>query len=524
MKNRLASIVIILLLLGTAACGSAGTAGFPPETAAAVGIVTFTDPALEQMVRASMGRPEGDITQSEAEAVTRLNLSMEWQQFVSDQAPIQSIGGLERFTNLESLDLSFHAITDVTPLSGMAKLKSLSLRGNPVADIAPLAGLTDLKALLLSGCAARDYGPLAALVNLEFLKLDQSTISDVSPLAALTKLKRLYLAGCPIDDYSPLANVSQNLEEQDFDFKIVSTLAELGFVMDDGNAQASYGDVQRDGLSVKINHAEWGAPQSEDMTKCVRMDFMLDSGYTLVVLYYPEISAYVFQMNINGEQMNYIYNAADGTFMVDFNSRERFERMITEALGETSETDVLLAPIPVFNDTIRKTFGMTADALYALPFLPPTLINFGFDFVTDEQGNASYTYEHHEPHDLHLSIFQSPWGKSQDNRSIEFYDDDVNGFHLLILYYADKDQYAISLQRGDVTCRFERTAAGERSGISPDEDTVRNMFQEAFGSQGESWQDLPLSYFEQVVQKYIGLTISELYALPAGELGGAHPA
>lgn len=68
-----------------------------------------------------------------------------------------------------------------------------------------------------------------------------------------------------------------------------------------------------------------------------------------------------------------------------------------------------------------------------------------------------------------------------------------------------------------MTYCFERTAAGERSGISPDEDTVRNMFQEAFGSQGESWQDLPLSYFEQVVQKYFGLTISELYALPAGE-------
>ena len=56
--------------------------------------------------------------------------------------------------------------------------------------------------------------------------------------------------------------------------------------------------------------------------------------------------------------------------MVDSNSRERFERMITEALGETGETgetDLLLAPLSVFEDAIKKTFGMTADALYALP-------------------------------------------------------------------------------------------------------------------------------------------------------------
>lgn len=197
--------------------------------------------------------------------------------------------------------------------------------------------------------------------------------------------------------------------------------------MNDADNQASYGDVQRDGLSVNINHAEWGAPQSEDMTKCVRMDLMLDSGYTLVVLYYPEISAYVFQMNINGEQMNYIYNTADGTFMMDSNNRERFERMITEALGETGATDALLAPIPVFNDTIRETFGITADALYALPFeqtaaqpeqTPPVYAlpyePLGFTANEDE---ATCLYE---KSGLRISIHKAEWGASPEEWNIEF--------------------------------------------------------------------------------------------------------
>jgi hypothetical protein len=72
-------------------------------------------------------------------------------------------------------------------------------------------------------------------------------------------------------------------------------------------------------------------------------------------------------MNINHEQMNYIYSVADGVVMVDSDNRERYENIITEALGDTVDGDALLAPVSAFNDTIRETFGMTAEALYALP-------------------------------------------------------------------------------------------------------------------------------------------------------------
>lgn len=535
MKKILCGTLAVMLALGFLGCGKPTDAAPAPAAEAVITaseVVVFADPVLEQMVRAGMGKPEGGITAAEAEAVTRLNLSIGWQRYISGETSIQDIGGLEYFKNLKSLDLSFHAITDVTPLAGLKKLTSLSLGGNAIADLAPLAELTNLKVLVLSNCAAQDYGPLAALVNLEFLMLDHSTIADVSPLASLTSLKYLYLAECPLTDYSPLSNVYPSLAEKDF--IMASTLAELGFVKSDADHKAYYGDVQRDGLSVNINHAEWGAPQSEDMTKCVRMDLMLDSGYTLVVLYYPEISAYVFQMNINGEQMNYIYNAADGTFMVDSKNRERFERMITEALGETNAEDILLAPIPVFNDTIQSTFGMTADALYALPFdqaaaqpeqtapayalpfAPPSLRSLGF--VPDEEGNAAYKYDEKEPHDMHISIYRPEWGVSSDNRSIEFYDDDVNGYSLLILYFADEGKYSISLHKNGEACGFDDyPATGEKGWESPDLDTVHRMFNAAFDTQDDGFYDKPLAYLEQAVWERFGMSIDELYALPGGE-------
>jgi hypothetical protein len=295
--------------------------------------------------------------------------------------------------------------------------------------------------------------------------------------------------------------------------------------MNDANNQASYGDVQRDGLSVNINHAEWGAPQSEDMTKCVRMDLMLDSGYTLVVLYYPEISAYVFQMNINGEQMNYIYNAADGTFMLDSNNRERFERMITEALGETGETDALLAPIPVFDDTIRETFGMTADALYALPFeqtaaqpeqtTAPYALPYKQLGFTADTAKAVCIYERQEPHYMRIAIHRPEWGENSDGWNTEFYDDDMNGYKLHILYYKTEGKYHVSIEKDGVEAGFETYPATDRKGgESPDLDTVHQMFNAAFGTKEKELYYKPLTYFEQVVQERFGMSVDELYALP----------
>jgi len=526
MKRILFILLTSLLVIAIAACGVPTVTLTPspsPSVTAAPAVVTFADPVLEAMVRASMCKPDGDITVAEAEAVTRLSLNNEWQRYISQEATIYDIDGLQSFSNLEILDLSFHAITDITPLSGLKKLTSLSLDGNPINDIAPLAELTNLKVLTLSGCTAQDYSPLSKLVNLKVLMLGNSTLTDVSPLVPLTNLKHLYLAGSPVNNYSPLSDIYQNLEQKDF--TIALTLAELGFIMDDTNNQANYGDVQRDGLSVKINHAEWGAPQFEDMTKCVRMDFMLDSGYILVVLYYPEINAYVFQMNINGEQMNYIYNAADGTVMVDSNSRERFERMITEALGVTGETDALLAPIPVFDDAIRETFGMTADALYALPFeqtaaqpeqttaiYAPPYEQLGF---TADTAKAVYIYEQHEPHYMRIAIHRPEWGENPDGFNIMFHDADINGYNLVIMYFANDGRYNFRLDKDGVECSYDYYTAPDQYGWEyPDIATVIQMFGDAFNTQGKETYLKALPYFEQVVQERFGMSVDELYALP----------
>ncbi len=227
MKKSIYVLLAVLPVVGISAFIMPGDEP-TPSPARIHGPVVFADPVLETMVRGTMGKPEGDISISEAETVIELNLSFQSRQYLPEEIPIKDIGGLESFANLESLDLSFHAITDITPLSGLKKLTSLSLSGNPADDISPLAGLTNLKELALSNCAAQDYSPLAKLGNLNLLILDHAAITDVSPLASLTHLKHLFLADSSANDYSPLKDIYPNLEKKDF--IIAFMLAEHGFI------------------------------------------------------------------------------------------------------------------------------------------------------------------------------------------------------------------------------------------------------------------------------------------------------
>ncbi len=525
MKRALFVLLTTLLAMGIAACG-APAATSPASTpsaatapsAAAPEIVTFADPVLEAMVRGSMGKTEGNITAEEAESVTRLNLSNEWQRYISGEAAIHDIGGLEFFKNLESLDLSFHAVADIAPLSGLYKLTALSLGGNPISDIAPLAGLTSLKMLALSGCAAQDYSPLSELVNLNLLMLDNSTLADVSPLVSLTSLKHLYLAGCPIGDYFPLSDIYQGLEQKDF--LIAFTLAELGFSMDNDGTQAIY---DGESASVRLNHVEWGDPPGEWLRNCVRTVFA-QNGYKIDIGYYPFFDAYVIMANKDGElALNYVYDHKNDSFMFDEDERAGLEQTVRAMFTDTGAEDVedvLLTPVQTFNELLTETLGISADTLFEMPFEPPTLRNLGF---FPDEANTAYKYDEHEPHDMHISIYRPEWGKRPENSNpegsnIEFYDHDVNGYSLLILYFADAGKYHISLFKDGMECALDiYPATGEHGEEYPDMDTVQQMFSAAFKTQGNELYDKPLAHFEQVVQARFGLTIAELYALPLGE-------
>lgn len=510
MRKIATFLSILIMLISFTACAAPANepavSMMPSSTPELKGTVVFTDPVLESMVRRTMGKLEGSITAAEAEAVTRLDLSSEWERYASEWMPIKDLDGLEYFLNLESLDLSDQAITDVTPLAGLKQLTLLALGGNPIADLAPLDGLTNLEMLILTGCTAQDYSPLANLTGLEYLRLDNSTIADAAPLASLTSLKRLYLEGCKLN-YSPLGEIYPSLEDKDF--IVATTLAEYGFVMD--GAQAIYDGEQ---VSVRINHIDWGTPAAMGAENCVWVVFATDE-YKVAIGYYPEQDAYVAQAYRDGEiVVNYVYNVADGSVNFSAEDRERFETHLRTIFPDAKGEDLLLEPVSFYNAALDDTLGMTATALFALPFEPPSLKGFGF--LLNEE-TAAYEYQEHEPHDMHISIYNPELNNGPGNCNVEFYDDDFNGFSLLIFYFKDTGRYAISLYKDGTEAAYEIYPATNEYGTEyPDSETVNQMFNDAFETQDKEYIYKPLDFFEQAIANRFNMSIDELYALPIG--------
>ncbi|MBN2883885.1 MAG: hypothetical protein JXN10_10170 [Clostridia bacterium] len=478
-------------------------------------VVGFTDKVLEAIVRATIGKPSGDIIAADVESLARLDLSNEYQRYISDETAIKDINGLEYFTSLEILDLSSHQVSDITPLRELHELTCLILDGNPIMDISPLSELLNLKLLVLSDCNAADYTPLANLINLQYLKLDNSTLSDITPLISLTNLTHLYLTGCSVINYLPLSDIYANLEQSDF--TIANTLSELGFCRNSYQNQANFDGEE---VSIRINHTEWGPlPDSRWMENCVRTVFEKE-GYKVGAGYYPRQDAYIMTAHKNGEfVLNYTYDNKNKTFSFDNDTaqgnRENMEQIVRAIYSDVNSEDILLTPIKIYNDTISGMFGVNAAVLFEMPFdenddsLPTTPYEeMGFTFYKD-LAKCEYA-----KNTLNIQIHRSEWDKNASvelvDWNISFLDSNYNGYQLTILYFDTDEKYLIHLEKGGKEAWLNIYSNTGKKEFDPN---GIDMFNDAFNTKDTEFIDKPLEYYESVLEDFFGMSSQELYAL-----------
>ena len=192
-----------------------------PDTVTADSVVNFPDPNLESAIRTAIGKPTGDIYESDLAGLTQLVASM---------LGISELTGIEHCTHLRTVYMPFNQISDLAPLSGLTSLTYIELRQNQISDLSPLSALTALEVLYmqlnrisdltpLSGLAAlstldmsfnqiSDLTPLSGLTALESLGMDYNQINDLTPLSGLTALAVLTLGANPISNVEPLAGLT----------------------------------------------------------------------------------------------------------------------------------------------------------------------------------------------------------------------------------------------------------------------------------------------------------------------------
>ena len=191
---RLSRILVSAIVLASLLTLSVGCSGEAGSSA-----VVFPDPKLEAAVREAIGKPSGDIKQSDLDDLT---------EFYADDKGIVDLAGLEYCTGLTVLALVENQIGDISPLSGLPSLDLLGLSSNRISDLSPLSNLMSLRTVFLEDNRISDLSPLSGLTGLTQLNIDRNEISDLSPLSGLTSLECLYLNLNQIGDISPISSLA----------------------------------------------------------------------------------------------------------------------------------------------------------------------------------------------------------------------------------------------------------------------------------------------------------------------------
>lgn len=215
MKKLITVLLTFVLLLQLSACSGKSQ----PSNSSQIDepeIITFTDQYLEEGIRAAMSKSTGDITVSDAEMVTVLDLSnKDWDAMNAKNGGIKDISDLKYFTNVTELHLDMNDIQDLTPLSTLTQLSTLTFNGVRVKDLSPLKSLTNMVTLVFNWSYAPEQGHygyenidfMADMKKLEVFEARNAGIKDITVLGELPKLWSVFISENQITDISPLAKL-----------------------------------------------------------------------------------------------------------------------------------------------------------------------------------------------------------------------------------------------------------------------------------------------------------------------------
>ena len=142
---------------------------------------------------------------------------------------VNDLLGLEGFSSLVEVDLSYNEIGDISVLSNMTNMTTLYIQVNNISDMNPLGSLNNLTTLTIGTNNITDISVLGQMPNVTSLSVSYNDIddvsvlsqlpslrdvgfgytavSDISPLSELTTLKQLWVPSAQVSDLAPLSNL-----------------------------------------------------------------------------------------------------------------------------------------------------------------------------------------------------------------------------------------------------------------------------------------------------------------------------
>lgn len=166
--------------------------------------IAWADPALEQMVRLYLDKPDGAILHSDVWNIHAVYLRNQ-HRFFTDA---ESADGYLPDTGGVASEEPLPQVTTLADFQHFDSLQLLELNGQQLEDLSGLEKLPNLSTLNLTACGIADAAPLAQLSRVSKLVLDENPLADAQPLAAMKSLTWLSVRGCGLTSAAPLAGLS----------------------------------------------------------------------------------------------------------------------------------------------------------------------------------------------------------------------------------------------------------------------------------------------------------------------------
>jgi Leucine-rich repeat (LRR) protein len=199
--------------------------------------VSVPDANLEQFMRIMLQEQEAPITNCMLETLDSFSTA-EYVP-IPEGSKIKDITGIEFMKNVRTLSLSFHHISDLSPLASLTKLENLHLSKNDIKDITPIERLTRLKKLFLSANVIEDISPVKRLTNLDWLFFIDNQIEDISVLSNLRNVTLLRLNENQISDITPLEKLT-NLGELNLSHNMIENIDALLVIQEAGGMKEGF--------------------------------------------------------------------------------------------------------------------------------------------------------------------------------------------------------------------------------------------------------------------------------------------
>jgi len=143
-----------------------------------------------------------------------------------------------------------------------------------------------------------------------------------------------------------------------------------------------------------------------------------------------------------------------------------------------------------------------------------SLTTLGFYYT---EKDALCIYEKKEEN-IQVAICKPEWGvrpATDNNWNVQVLHE-VNGYLLVVWYYANEQKYTVQADKGNLTARYDYLIETGKYGNewTPDTDTVKEHFSTVFDTKDDDVFAKAVSMFEQTFKDRFDMSMEELYALP----------